>query len=317
MCKNLFSLFSAITYQSSPSVTASIPSKYQTFFTSNCEPHGFNTQSTRFNHHVINDHPGPGNYSVLSWQHDNASFSKRGTSGFASKARRFPHNRSFSLGPGAYNPSMPSAHVDFSRAKFSRNFQTPIVDKHECPSSVPAPNSYNIPTPSSNNIVSAVAAFKSQTKRYSLSKSCVNNPGPGQYTLNDELVYPTSCSQKANFLSKTNRPLIVKDTPGPADYILSTSKTSRPIPYYRQKHYLCISAPAIPLPPLPPSPGPGHYEIVSSDSDTHLVTGSVFKSTSCRSNQLSTTAQEPGPGSYEPRTIGKQSFLYNTNHYWV
>lgn len=54
--------------------------------------------------------------------------------------------------------------------------------------------------------------------------------------------------------------------PGPADYSPfpadQDQQSNKPteLPYYRQKHYLCISAPAMPLPPLPPAPGPGHYE---------------------------------------------------------
>ena len=30
---------------------------------------------------------------------------------------------------------------------------------------------------------------------------------------------------------------------------------------FRKKHYLCLSAPAMPLPPTAPQPGPGQYEV--------------------------------------------------------
>ena len=48
--------------------------------------------------------------------------------------------------------------------------------------------------------------------------------------------------------------------PGPADYapfapVIEEPNELKQLPYYKQKHYLCISAPAMPLPPLPPSPG--------------------------------------------------------------
>ena len=70
------------------------------------------------------------------------------------------------------------------------------------------------------------------------------------------------------------------------------------IPYHKQKHYLCISAPAIPLPPLPPLPGPGHYEVATSGSteDTQLVGGAVFKSNSSRWKGEDPLVHQPGPG---------------------
>lgn len=70
------------------------------------------------------------------------------------------------------------------------------------------------------------------------------------------------------------------------------------LPYHKQKHYLCISAPAIPLPPLPPPPGPGHYEVAPSGSteETQFVGGAVFKSNSSRWKGEDPLLHQPGPG---------------------
>ena len=58
------SLSAAACQRSSPSTTASIPSKYRTYFTPYNERKGFNCQSTRFVPET-DDHPGPGHYPFL------------------------------------------------------------------------------------------------------------------------------------------------------------------------------------------------------------------------------------------------------------
>lgn len=60
--KSLF--FSATSQRVAPSVHASIPSKYQTFFTSFKEDLGFNSCSVRFPElsHCVDDNPGPASY---------------------------------------------------------------------------------------------------------------------------------------------------------------------------------------------------------------------------------------------------------------
>ena len=127
--------------------------------------------------------------------------------------------------------------------------------------------------------------------------NCHTNPGPAKYNPSDHLTYPTPCFQQANFLSKTQRHVGTsrEDRPGPADYSLYQD-SSEPRQYNRQKHYLCISAPAIPLPSLPPPPGPGHYEVVQCEREKQLVSGAVFKSTSSRCKGLSSHLDQPGPG---------------------
>ena len=113
----------------------------------------------------------------------------------------------------------------------------------------------------------------------------------------------------------------------------------------RKKHYLCLSAPAVPLPPAPPPPGPGHYEIVDSDppSTSKSVSDSVFRSSTSRWSGVDADTQLlPGPGehlihwpqpiphahpclcyacvltgAYNPQCNARHSFLYNLNQKWV
>ncbi len=186
-----------------------------------------------------------------------------------------------------------------------RNFKSPIVKKstnNNTNSSIaPAPNTYNIECSKDRSSVT-VPSFKSKSIRDGLSLKTIKNPGPGQYNPKDTLLHRNVCAQRASFLSKTNRgeSLINKNGagPGPTDYATVPVTKTHPLPYYRQKHYLCISAPAIPLPAIPPPPGPGHYEIVNNDTDKiQLVTGSVFKSTSSRWSQTHHN-ELPGPGIY-------------------
>ena len=65
---------------------------------------------------------------------------------------------------------------------------------------------------------------------------------------------------------------------------------------FRRKHYLCISAPAIPLPPQPPTPGPGQYDLVDyMGPGKEYSSSSVFKSTTNRWT-FKKSNNGPGPG---------------------
>ena len=68
--------------------------------------------------------------------------------------------------------------------------------------------------------------------------------------------------------------------------------------YFSRKHYLCISAPAMPLPDTPPSPGPGSYEMVDYEgAPRHYMSGAAFVSTTSRWNSSALkNADLPGPG---------------------
>lgn len=66
------------------------------------------------------------------------------------------------------------------------------------------------------------------------------------------------------------------------------------------KHYLCISAPAMPLPPLEPMPGPGHYNVVDYEGPPkHYMSSSAFVSTTSRwSGGAPGEEDVPGPGMF-------------------
>lgn len=68
--------------------------------------------------------------------------------------------------------------------------------------------------------------------------------------------------------------------------------------YYnnRRKHYLCISAPAMTMPPEPDAPGPGQYDLVNYDGDIpQFAASSMFVSTTNRWNSKRNKTA-PGPG---------------------
>ena len=69
---------------------------------------------------------------------------------------------------------------------------------------------------------------------------------------------------------------------------------------FRRKHYLCISAPAMPLPDTPPQPGPGSYEVVDYEGQPkHYMSGAAFVSTTSRwTSSALKNADLPGPGKY-------------------
>ena len=149
------------------------------------------------------------------------------------------------------------------------NFHKPIIPEHyKYHHHTPAPNSYTVSdgVTAKNTLITAQAAFKSGSRRQPCCVHTLTNPGPGQYDIKTDLFTTGSnnCRQQPMFQSNTKREFSLSqfEGPGPADYrpILSPPHHSRNNPYHNQKHYLCISAPAIPLPPCRPPPGPGHYE---------------------------------------------------------
>lgn len=80
--------------------------------------------------------------------------------------------------------------------------------------------------------------------------------------------------------------------------ILFTSLTFSLLSPCSNKHYLCISAPAMPLPPLEPMPGPGHYNVVDYEGPPkHYMSSSAFVSTTSRwTGGVLGEEDSPGPG---------------------
>jgi len=314
--------------------SASIPSKYQTIVISKEERKGFSSGTKRFSELNFSDGPGPANYSVtqsLSSQ-DHVSHSKKGLGGFASKAKRFsqPWNEEHTVGPGQYEAHRMTSKKDFNKASCTSNFHRPIaVNNDKNRFRTPAPNQYNITNNVSGkttreNNVGACAAFSSKTKRgylEELPKKSV--PAPGAYNISD--LWDTGKNARgtqAPFKSTTERCVVMNkasvENPGPGSYnpyekqIFSDNRKNLP-----RKHYLCISAPAMTMPPEPDAPGPGQYDLVNYDGDIpQFAASSMFVSTTNRWNSKRNKSA-PGPGTYTPHHIGKVSFLYNADKKWI
>ncbi len=82
---------------------------------------------------------------------------------------------------------------------------------------------------------------------------------------------------------------------------------------------MTIAAPAIPPPPGAPFPGPGSYELRDfKEAEKKFMSSAVFVSSTSRWVMDTTAASEqPGPGSYTPRSPTKQSFNFNFERKWL
>ncbi|XP_070556877.1 O(6)-methylguanine-induced apoptosis 2-like [Ptychodera flava] len=311
--------------------SASIPSKYQTIVVDNAESKGFNSRSKRFQDDFNqNENPGPGTYGKWnSVVHINSSsLSKKGMGvGFVSKASRTKRYRG-SVGPGPAKYALPSvlqSKSDFNKGSASSSFSRPLATNvRESKIKQPAPNTYSV----SRNTVEkhygsqVQASFRSTSKRGDLNKTKDSFPSPSQYHVNDRLTKDSPRIACSSFQSKTIRKMAASpiSNPGPGHY-----KPHEDIidPVNRQilprKHYLCISAPAMPLPPPLPEPGPGSYDVVNYQGPAkHYMSGSVFVSNTSRWTGEVKNAEFPGPATYRPDDLNKkQSFFYNAQNRWI
>nr|CAB3266661.1 O(6)-methylguanine-induced apoptosis 2-like [Phallusia mammillata] len=310
--------------------SASIPSKYQTIVTNNADKKGFCTQAKRFSEdYYVNDIPGPGNYQCPHGEIEkkSTSFSKKGTGSFASKTyRAMKSQQSRTPGAGSYNlPSLLSTRKEFNRAN-SSSFHLPIAlttqDTMVGPVRAPAPNQYNVQkfNVGKNYGVAAEAAFKSKTKRQTIPVGSTRVPSPSHYNIRDDGIRPTAKAPTSIFSSTTKRDVISKpaDNPGPGTYkpFHPSSPTNKLT--FPRRHYLCISAPAMALPAPVENPGPGSYELVDYEGPTkHYMSSGVFVSNTSRWTFNHPTKDNPGPASYRPERMGKQSFIYNAQNRWV
>ncbi|KAK2189339.1 hypothetical protein NP493_109g07042 [Ridgeia piscesae] len=286
--------------------TASIPSKYHTIVVSHAEKKGFLSNVKRFDSLIMNDNPGPVTYDIDSAPEKCcAVVSRKGMGGLAVKDRRIARPPA-STGPGAaaYGlPSMLQSRQDFNRAQASGPFHLPIAKKLER-RGFPAPNEYDVLKHKNKyrNLITD-AAFRSRTKRAVNFKNAdeADKPAPCQYNIKEKLVKDSVKVPYSSFKSTVARKMLrdPPDFPGPGTY--APHEAVQPVDKmgFSKKHYLCISAPAMPLPETPPLPGPGAYDVVNYEGPPkHFMSSSQFVSATTRWQPLegATGVSMPGPG---------------------
>jgi len=298
-------------------------------------------QSKRFNYETPQmENPGPGRYKTKhrTIEKISTSYSKRGTGSFASKSSRAMPNR-IPKAPDAatYNlPSLLRTQCDFSANRTTSSFQKPttLVDKNyelnKKSLMAPAPNTYFRQDEKKRKFLigrqqvflknSEPNAFLSTAKRDTLEKKALRNPSPCHYNIQEKLTKREPPALSSVFSSGTQRGFInTGDVPGPGTY-----KPNEPIvPPFKltmpRKHYLAISAPALEMPTALEQPGPGAYEVVDYDGpEKRFMSSGVFVSNTSRwNNSGGKTKNQPGPTTYKPTSVGKQSFMFNVYNRWV
>ncbi|KAM3596826.1 uncharacterized protein V6R79_021378 [Siganus canaliculatus] len=303
-----------------------VPTKYQGLVIKSQQNKGFSSQVKRFPSQIyLNETPGPGSYGAISSaESQSPSFSKKGTTGFvpckAPRASSYPHRGV--PGPNVYN--LQSSFIDkydFNTG-VSRVFRLPVAVQVDCPKlNTPAPNQYNVSCSSRPSFSSVVgtSAFLSKTGRNTFNPN-KNVPSPCHYEVKNNLIQQGSKAVSSPFKSKTHRipALVDQHVPGPGAYSphqtpAAVKKTVQP-----RRFYLALSAPPLMLPKDPPSPGPGQYDVGNkSCSSKRLMPTAAFASRTERIPRISLAEMRPGPGSYNPQTVPKQSFFYNDSRVWV
>ncbi|KAB1269046.1 O-methylguanine-induced apoptosis 2 [Camelus dromedarius] len=297
---------------------------------------------------MTDDIPGPGSYNVThqSPVFDSVSLSKKGTCTFPSMRARMDTIVSKYPAANAYTiPSRFASKKDFSNS-CSSMFQLPSFEK-VLKFETPAPNHYNasVSCCKQTNNVCARAGFMSKTQR-GLFTITEKGPAPGHYNVNESLVKQSPKILMSCFKSKTGRGLNLTSTgPGPGyynpnDHTKVQKKTLIPherLPslkegetdlktvaveavtiIQRRNPVLNFSAQPLPLPPKPPLPGPGQYEIVDYvGPPKHFVKSASFVSNTSRWTAAPSQPGLPGPATYKPEFPGKLSFLYNEDNKWI
>ena len=136
--------------------------------------------------------PGPGSYikstENLSDKLKRTSDSLKGYGSFASRSGRenLKLNNLSTPGAGAYDVQSVTIFKKRDHStSFSSAFQKPIAIKLERPSSIPAPNKYNVNDElrHKKNNVCADSAFRSKTKRELSQETAKDVPPPGTYNI--------------------------------------------------------------------------------------------------------------------------------------
>ncbi|XP_040320978.1 O(6)-methylguanine-induced apoptosis 2 isoform X4 [Herpailurus yagouaroundi] len=168
------------------------------------------------------------------------------------------------------------------------------------------------------NNVCARAGFMSKTQRgfFTITDT---GPAPGHYNINESLVKQSPKVLTSCFKSKTGRGLKLTSTgPGPAYYNPNDHIKILKKALFPRNPLLNFSAQPSPLPPKPPLPGPGQYEIVDYEGPPrHFTSSASFASNTSRWTAAPSQPGLPGPATYKPELPGKQSFLYNEDNKWI
>ncbi|CAK9100091.1 unnamed protein product [Durusdinium trenchii] len=301
-----------------------IPSRYAvTLIKGNREYKGFNSRAMRFEVERQVDGPGPGSYGERKTFHqeftERPGWGARGTSGFASKARRFGMRSMPSMpppglgcpGPGAYN-ALGALHStkerkNFNKAGASANFNPSKNGQKVPPSSrLPGPGQYDPRMlPTAREAAAAQAAFNSSSTRLKGDLEPSGIPGPGEYY--DGMARPVGyvpeyhqgLDMRMPTFKERHRPHITKihhDLP-------AASAKARSIlgSFGDEVSRECLGTQGLQV----ALPGPGHYEQeLSLENSVSSVCASAFKDGPKRTDwapeELSCL---PGPGKYEPKGL--------------
>uniref|UniRef100_A0A8C2N5C7 Sperm tail PG-rich repeat containing 1 n=1 Tax=Capra hircus TaxID=9925 RepID=A0A8C2N5C7_CAPHI len=153
------------------------------------------------------------------------------------------------------------------------------------------------------NNVCARAGFVSKTQRrfFTVSKT---GPAPGHYDVNESLVKQSPKILMSCFKSKTNRGLKLTSTgPGPGYYNPNGHPKVQKKTLIPRNPILNFSAQPLPLPPKPPLPGPGQYEIVDyTGPRKHFISSASFVSNTSRWTAGPSQPGLPGPDGESPES---------------
>jgi len=298
-----------------------IPSRYAVnLIKGNREYKGFNSRAMRFEVERAGEGPGPGSYGERKTFHqeftERPSWGARGTSGFASKAKRFGMRSMPSMlppglgcpGPGAYN-ALGALHrtkerKNFNKAGASANFN-PSKNGQKVPTSgkLPGPGQYDPRMlPTAREAAAAQAAFRSSSTRLKGDLQPSEIPGPGEYYdgmarpvgyvpeyhQNLDMRMPTFKERHRRHITKIHHDLPAASAKARSILGDFGDEVSR--------ECLGTQGTAVAL------PGPGHYEQDLCLEKSMAVCASAFKDGPKRTDwapeELSCL---PGPGKYEPK----------------
>ncbi|XP_041624279.1 O(6)-methylguanine-induced apoptosis 2 isoform X3 [Vulpes lagopus] len=224
--------------------------------------------------------------------------------GFNSQAKRFYYKKDGIPGPGFYDVIHQSP--VFNNVSLSK--------KGTCT----FPSMASVSCCKQRNNVSARAGFVSKTQRgfFTIPET---GPAPGHYNINESLVKQSPKVLMSCFKSKTERGSQLTSTgPGPGYYNPSDHTKILKKTLILKNPILTFSAQPLPLPPKPPLPGPGQYEIVDYEGPPrHFISSASFVSNTGRWTAAPSQAGLLGPATYRPEFPGKQSFLYNEDKKWI